>query len=127
MKINIKATGITLTPAISEYVDKKISSVEKHLLVDPAADTTAIVAQVEVGMTTHHHRTGEIFKAEVHITGLGLDLYASTEKEDLYAAIDILRDEIVHEATQYKGKKKTLTRRSAEAVKNLLKRLGLFN
>ncbi len=117
MKINIKATGIELTPAISDYVNKKVSAIEKYL----DKDTLDMVAQVEVGVTTHHHKAGNIFKAEVHITGLGLDLYATREEEDLYAAIDLVKDEIVHNATQSKNKRVTLTRRGAEMVKNIMK------
>jgi putative sigma-54 modulation protein len=116
MKINIKATGIELTPAISNYVNKKISSIEKYLAKD--AD---IVAQVEVGKSTKHHKAGNIFRSEVHITGAGLDLYAVSEKEDLYAAIDIVRDEMIHSMVQSKGKRETLARRGAEMIKNMMK------
>jgi len=118
MKTNIKATGIELTPAISSYVYKKISSIEKYL---PAQ--AGIVAQVEVGKSTHHHKAGNIFRAEVHITGGGLDLYAVSEKEDLYAAIDVVKDEVVRNVVQLKDKRETLTRRGAKMMKNMMKGL----
>ncbi len=121
MKINIKATGIELTPAISGYAQKKIASIEKYLdkgMVD-------IVAQVEVGRSTRHHKAGNVFRAEVHIIGGGLDLYAVSEREDLYAAIDDVRDEIVHSAVQLRGKRETLTRKGAEIIKNVMK--GIAN
>jgi len=121
MKINIKATGMELTPAIASYVNKKISSVGKYLEkenVDP-------VAQVEVGKSTQHHKSGNVFRAEIHITGGGLDLYAVSEMGDLYAAIDVVRDEIVHNAVQSKGKRETLARKSAEMMKNMMKGLTL--
>lgn len=123
MKINIKATGIELTPAISEYVHKKVSLIEKYLPVEPGVEVASrdIVARVEVGKTTNHHKGGEIFKAEVHITGSGLDLYSVSEQEDLYAAIDLVKDEMVHNATQLKGKRETLARRGAQAMKNVMK------
>src|SRR3990167_6985227 len=88
MKINIKATGIELTQAISNYAYKKISSIEKYLDKKSGPD---LVAQVEVGRSTRHHKTGNIFRAEVHITGAGLDLYAVSAMEDLYAAIDVVK------------------------------------
>ena len=121
MKINIKATGMELTPAISSYAHKKISLIEKY--IDKGHVDT--VAQVEVGRNTRHHKAGNVFRAEVHITGGGLDLYAVSEMEDLYAAIDIVRDEIVQNALQLKGKRETLTRRGAEMMKNMMK--GLTN
>ena len=120
MKINIKATGIKLTPAISSYVNKKISSIEKYF----DKHSSDVVAQVEVGKSTKHHKTGDVFRAEVHIIGGGLDLYAVSEKDDLYAAIDILKDELVHNVVQSKGKRETLARRGALMMKNMMKGLS---
>lgn len=120
MKINLKATGLSVTPAISDYVQKKISTIEKYL----DDDHDDLVAQVEVGKTTRHHKTGNIFRAEVHITGRNLDLYAVSELDDLYAAVDAVEDEITHNALQLKGKRETLTRRSALAMKNMIKGLA---
>ncbi|MDO8728271.1 MAG: ribosome-associated translation inhibitor RaiA [bacterium] len=121
MKINIKATGIELTQAISDYVYKRISSVEKYL---DKKNSLNVIAQVEVGKSTRHHKTGNIFRAEVHITGVNLDLYAVSELEDLYAAIDVVKDEIVHNAVQLKGKRETLARRGAGMMKNIMKGLS---
>ena len=125
MKINIKATGIALTPAISSYVNKKISSVEKYLPKQASVDIdTDIVAQVEVGKSTKHHKTGNIFRAEVHITGGSLDIYAVSDQEDLYAAIDLVRDEVIQNMLQSKGKRAALTRRGALMLKNMMKGLS---
>src|SRR3989344_419359 len=121
MKINIKATGIELTQAISDYVYKKISSIEKYL--DKKISPNAI-AQVEGGKSTHHHKAGNIFRAEIHITGVNVDLYAVSEMTDLYAAIDVVKDEIVHNILQLKGKRETLSRRSAGMMKNFMKGLS---
>src|SRR3989344_8055041 len=119
MRINIKATGIELTPAISDYVNKKISTLEKYMTGDA-------VAQVEVGKSTKHHKNGNVFRAEVHIIGGGLDLYAVSEKDDLYAAIDVVRDEIVHNVVHTKNKRETLYRRGAQVIKNMMKGLNIF-
>lgn len=120
MKINIKATGIELTPAISDYVHKKLAALEKFV------SNVDAVAQVEVGRTTQHHKTGDVFKAEVHVRGAGLDLYAVSEHSDLYAAIDLVKDEITHNALQEKGKRESLTRRSARRVKDVMKGFNFF-
>lgn len=121
MKINVKATGIELTPAISDYVDKKISALEKYFSQSPDA-----VARVEVGRNTQHHKSGEVFKAEVHIMGSGFDLYAVSESTDLYSAIDIVKDEIARELTRVKGKRFALARRGGRFVKNMMKGLNPF-
>ncbi len=123
MKINIKATSMAVTPAIANYVEKKISAIEKYL---PAPDQDDdVVAQVEVGKSTQHHKAGNIFRAEAHITGRGLDLYAVSEMDDLYAAIDMVKDEITQNALQSKEKRETLTRKGARMMKNMMK--GLFD
>ncbi len=121
MKINIKATGIELTPAIAEYADKKVSSIEKYL-----AKEADVVAQVEVGKSTQHHKSGDVFRAEVHITGSGHDIYAVSEQDDLYAAIDLVKDEVIHNLTHEKGRMRAVTRRGAQMVKSMLKGINIF-
>lgn len=127
MKINIKATNIELTPAISDYVTKKISMLEKYLPAQTGFEMNPdAVVKVEVGKTTQHHKSGDVFRAEVHITGAGLDIYAASEQSDLYAAIDLVKDEIIHNALQGKGKKETLTRKGARMIKDMMRGLNPF-
>lgn len=121
MKINIKATGIVMTPSISDYVNKKLASLEKYM--ENGADA---VAQVEVGKTTGHHKQGDVFRAEIHIIGAGLDQYAESTQEDLYAAIDIVKDEIANKILHFKGKREALTRRGARRIKEMLKGFNPF-
>ncbi|OGI90382.1 ribosomal subunit interface protein [Candidatus Nomurabacteria bacterium RIFCSPLOWO2_01_FULL_40_15] len=120
MKINIKATGIELTPAISHYATKKVSSLEKYVRQKDA------VAQIEIGRSTQHHKKGDVFRAEIRITGAGLNLYATSEQSDLYAAIDLVKDNLKETLLQYKGKRETLTRRGAKAIKNMIKGFNIF-
>ena len=114
MKINLKATGIELTPAISDYATRKISAIEKYL-----ADPDSATAYVEVGKSTKHHKQGPYFRAEVRVSG---NFYAKHEAEDLYAAIDLVRDEIAHELTHAKDKRLKLVRRGGRVIKNIMRR-----
>lgn len=116
MKINIKATDFSLTPSISEYIEKKIDMLKKFFR---GADE--VLVSVEVGRTTKHHKSGDIFRAEIHISAGGEEYYAVVEKDDLYAAIDEVKDEIVHELTSRKKKALRLFRRGGAKIKNLLK------
>lgn len=118
MNINIKATGIELTPAIREYAEKKVSAIEKYL--DAGIDTTA---HVEVGKTTNHHKGGDVFRAEIKINGGGVDLYAVNEKDDLYAAIDLVKDELIRELQHSRGKNMKMFRRQQQAIKDALRGL----
>ena len=121
MNTNIKATGITLSPAISEYVSKRLVKIGGLLEQDKSAQ-----CDVELGKTSEHRQKGDIFRAEIHIVGAGKNAYASAEKQDIYAAIDAVRDEILHELRSGKGKRVSLIRRSGARVKNMVKGLWPF-
>ena len=118
MNINIKTTTITLTPSISEYVDKRIGLIEKFL-----QDDSSVQCDVELAKTTSHHRQGDIFKAEVHIVGKDKNIYVSAEKEDLYAAIDAVKDEVLREIKSSNSKRRSLIRRGGAQIKNIIKGL----
>lgn len=117
MNITLKATGIDMTPAISEYAEKKIASLEKFL---PGPADTYLV-RVEIGKTTHHHREGLVYRAEVHITGNGLDQYTAEEAEDLYAAIDKVEAEAARELQSTRGRKEKLLRRGQRRFKDIIR------
>ncbi len=116
MKINIKATGISLTPAISEYVEKKVAMLDKFFRDLPDA-----LVEVEVGKTTRHHKSGDIFKAELHIKQTGEEFYATVEKDDLYAAIDAVKDQMVSELTSRRKRAMRLVRKGGMKIKNFIK------
>jgi ribosomal subunit interface protein len=120
MKINLKATGIELTEAITNYAEKKVNALEKY--INKPADS--YMAHVEVGRTTKHHKEGEIFKAEFHITGSGMDIYAVSEAEDLYAAIDKVEAEAARELQSEKGRNRKLLRRGQRAIKEMIRGFG---
>jgi ribosomal subunit interface protein len=116
MTTNIKTTNISLTDAISEYTSKRMAAI-----ADLLKDDTTVKCDVELGRTTNHHNKGDIFRAEIHIVGKGRDHYASSEEEDLYKAIDMVRDEMLREVRSSKEKKLSLIRRSGAKIKNFLR------
>ncbi len=106
-----------MTPAISDYVHKKLAMIEKHI----EGGKKDIVAHVEVAKITKHHKLGDIFRAEVHLVGEGLDIYTEEETENIFSSIDKVKDEIILQFAHMKGKKLTLARRSQQMIKNALK------
>mgnify|MGYP005613128989 FL=1 len=87
-----------------------------------------ILCEVEIGRTTKHHNSGDIFKAEINImVPGGSQVYAVAEESELYTAIDIVRDEAERAIVSQKNKKDTLFRRGASKVKQLLKKIDVFN
>ncbi len=116
MNTNVKTTNISLTPAISEHITKRLEKISKLVESDPA-----VKCDVEVGRTTGHHNKGDIFRAEIHIVGSHKNAYASAEQSDLYTAIDIVRDDIVRELTGAKEKYTSRVRRGGARVKAMMK------
>ncbi|MBX4210913.1 ribosome-associated translation inhibitor RaiA [Candidatus Parcubacteria bacterium] len=120
MKINTKATNIELTLAISEYLTKKLESIEK-IVEDPES----AMCQIEVAKTTNHHRTGDVFRAEINLTAGGKNYYVFSEKDNLFAAIDEMKDEVMKEIKSKKERETSLIRRGGKKVKDMLR--GLEN
>jgi putative sigma-54 modulation protein len=119
MNIKIRAKNFEITPAIDEYVNRKISTLEKFLDVKDN-----ILCEVEIGRTTRHHNSGDIFRAEVNIVEPGnKQIFAVAEEADLYTAIDIVRDEAEREIVSKKTKRTTLFRKGGAAIKRLLHRV----
>lgn len=118
MKQKIKATNITLTPEISEYLNKRLLGIEKLL----SPNDGSVFMEVELGKTTAHHQTGNIFRAEVNLQVSGKLLRAVSEKDDLNTAIDEVREEITRELRSLKGKRFSLLKRGGQRIKNFLRK-----
>lgn len=122
MTTNIKATNIELTNAISDYVNKKIESINK--LVNESKEVTIYV---EVGKTTNHHKQGDYFKAEFDVLIDGEKFYTVAEESDLYKAIDSSKDDLIRRIKNSKDRKNTLFKRGAISVKKMVKGISKRN
>ena len=118
MRRKIKTTNVSLSQNVEEYLDKRLEAIEK--LVDPENPT--LLVEVELGKTTKHHQSGDIFRAELNLTIDGNSFRAVSEKGDLNSAIDEMRDEIINELRSYKGKRQSLVKRSGARIKALLRK-----
>ena len=118
MKCNIQATGFELTPAIKDYATSKLASTTKFL---GKVNQGTITCSVELERTTSHHTKGEIYRAEVNMSVEGVMHRSETSSTDLYAAIDLLRDELARKIKSEKGKSESIFKRGARAVKSILK------
>lgn len=118
MKIKITTTNIELTNAIESYVDEKMRSVEKFAMSHEKEDP---IMNVEIGKTNNHHQSGDVFRAEVDMNVRGKHFRAVSVKSDLYAAVDEVRDFLVRELTSHKEKTRTLVRRGAGIIKDILR------
>lgn len=119
MTIHLKGANLTITPEILHYLDKRLESVQKFL----PKDGEAFVVSIELGKTTNRHQTGDIFRAEITVYIGKKSFRAVSERQDLYSAIDDMKDEITRELGSYKEKRISLIRRGGQKIKNLLRGL----
>jgi ribosomal subunit interface protein len=121
MKINEKGTNMQITAEIKDYLYKKLTHIEKFL--NPLDES--VLCEVELGKTTNHHNNGDVFRTEINLHIAGKNLRAVSEKDDLFATIDIAKDEMVREIQSNKDKKVSMLKQGGAKIKNIIK--GLFN
>lgn len=115
----ITGIHVEITDAIHDYVMDKLASLEKYI---PQGDTSAKVT-VDLSKTTGHHSHGEVFQAEAKLHIRGKDVVISAVEDDLYKAIDVLKDMLIREVASYKDKERSILRRGAYKMKSLLKKI----
>jgi putative sigma-54 modulation protein len=119
MHITITGVHLEITQAIQEYTLAKLQTLEKYI---PKKDSSARLV-VELSKTTNHHVHGDLFQAEGRLHFRGKDTTVHTKQDDLYKAVDILKDMLTRELASHKDKEISVVRRGAQEVKRLLKRL----
>ena len=126
MKINLQGKNFELTDAIRDYVFKKATNLEKLLSTMEIGGGEAII-NFEVGKSTKHHKSGEVFHSDCLIKISGKEFYSSSDREDLYQTVDEIIDSLFGEITRNKDRKQTLFRRGASSVKKMLKGISKRN
>lgn len=119
INISVKATNIELTPAMRSYAEEKIGMLEK--LIDERDGD--VRADVELERITAH-QSGEIFRAEVNFHTSHMSLRAESTQEDMYAAIDLVKDDVMRELRRTKNKNETMVRRGGRMFKQLVQKMG---
>jgi putative sigma-54 modulation protein len=119
MHIIITGVHMDMTDAIRAYALEKMRTLEKYV---PKDDTSGKLT-VELSRTSNHHAHGHVFQAEGILHIRGKESVVSTTQDDLYKAIDLLKDMLIRELAQHKDKERSVFRRSAHQVKELFKRL----
>jgi len=94
MNYNIRGENIEVTPAIREYVEKKITKLERYFTETPQAN-------VNVNLKTYSDKKA---KVEVTIPMPNLVLRAEEVHDDMYAAIDLITDKLERQIRKHKTK-----------------------
>lgn len=116
MKYTIKATDIELSNDLRAYVEKKLASLDKF--VKRYGDV--VEAHVEVGRTSRHHKTGNVFRVEINMHIPGAKLYAESLGKTVQEAMDAVKDEMSRELERKKEKEVDSVRRGGQKVKKIL-------
>lgn len=115
MSINLSSKNLELTPAIKSYVEEKVSAIHK-------INDNIQTVDVEVEKN-QHQRKGEVFFVRINVQIPHALLRAEETQEDLYAAIDVCRDEIMRQLRKNKSKyesKKRKQQKERRSFKSIL-------
>jgi len=91
MQINVSGHHVEVTAALRDYVNNKFSRLQRHYDQITNADVTLSVEKL-------------VQKAEASIHISGANLFALSESDDMYAAIDVLTDKLDRQLIKYKEK-----------------------
>lgn len=123
MQINLQGKNIELTPAVKDYVLKRVTNLEK-LLSKIETKGGEVNVHFEVAKATRHHKSGIVFHADCLIRVSGREFYASADASDLYAAIDEVKQTLFNDIEKNKDREQTLFKRGAASIKKMLKGLS---
>lgn len=126
MQINFQSKNIELTLAIKDYVLKKETNLGR-LLSQIEKRGGEVVANFDVAKSTNHHKSGAVFHADCLINIKGEEFYGSADEEDLYTAIDAVKENLFREISKNKDRRQTLFKRGAMSIKKMLKGLSRRN
>src|SRR5258706_9235984 len=96
MQINLQGKSIELTEAIKDYVLKRVTNLEK-LFSGIEKGGGEVKVSFDIGKNTDHHKSGVIFHADCLININGEKFYSSADEEDLYTAVDAVKESLFKE------------------------------
>ncbi len=94
MQIAVTFRHMESSEAVRSYVEEKLAKVKKYI-EEPIDAQVVLSVQKKI-----HHR------AEVTMVAKGLTMKSTEEKDDMYAAIDLMVDKIERQLKRYKDKLK---------------------
>ncbi|MCB1644103.1 MAG: ribosome-associated translation inhibitor RaiA [Pseudomonadales bacterium] len=91
MQINVSGHHLDVTDSLRSYVETKLDKLERH---NDSITQAHVILSVE--------KLRQKAEATIHVTGG--EIYADSESEDLYAAIDSLADKLDRQLIKQKDK-----------------------
>lgn len=91
MQLNVTGHHVEITPALREYVEKKLERIERHF--EQVIDVHCVLSVEKLRQ-----------KAEATLHVSGNSIYADSTEQDMYAAIDLLTDKLDRCVKKHKEK-----------------------
>ena len=107
MNITIKAKNTTLTPAIRDFIEGKVSILERFMKEE---DVLRVELEVD-----KRDKDGLHFRAEIDIQPRGT--FADARADDFYQAMDLVIPKIKEQLVKSKDKKISKRRNAARVLK----------
>jgi putative sigma-54 modulation protein len=106
MKYNIRGENISVTPALRDYIEKKVGKLQRYFDTPPASE-------VHVNLSVYNEEQ----YIEVTIPMTDLLLRGEERHTDMYAAIDLVVDKLERQIRKYKTRVNRKFRQEGNAPK----------
>ena len=116
MESRIKTTDYQMVPEVENYIEERLSMIEK--LID--ARDSAVRVEVEIGRETGH-KSGDVYFAEVNLIVDGSTMRATAKAVSINAAIDEVKDDIVSQLRKHKQFHRRILRKGGAAFKRFVR------
>lgn len=117
MKITIYAPDFNLSPDINDYLEKKISRLEKFV---PSSDRGKNQPEPETRIKIERESArGNLYKIGAELVLVRQVISVSAQNHDVFQAIDDIKDKLQRELKSYSGKKETIYRRAMRKFKSM--------
>jgi putative sigma-54 modulation protein len=97
LEVNLYARDLKMTDRLEEYVDKKISKLDRYI-------TNIYEARVDLAYVKSARDAGDRYVAQITIRGKGFILRAEERADDIVTAFDMALPKIQRRIKRYKGK-----------------------
>ena len=92
MQLNVTGHHVDVTPALRDYVNNKFDRIKRHF---------DHITNVHVVLTVAK-KFQQKAEARINVPGGGSEIFANSEEEDMYAAIDSLVDKLDRQVKKHK-------------------------
>ncbi len=114
--IQMKGSGLELTPEITALIEHKLSPLGKF--ISPRATDTRCEVELE---KVAEHQSGKIYRAEINLYTDGTLYRAEGTEDQIEKAIDEMRDNVRHELQKAHEKRESGEKRSGRKLKDLFR------